>query len=60
MSGIKIEKMRKFGISEFSTKPTNFYNPDVIVPKKNWRNIMFNYGDFAIIRGKNIGVWSRN
>ncbi len=23
--------MRKFGISEFSTKPTNFYNLDVII-----------------------------
>jgi len=25
------ETMRKFGISEFSTKPTNFYNLDVII-----------------------------
>ena len=23
--------MRKFGISEFSTKPTNFYNLDMII-----------------------------
>lgn len=23
--------MRKFGISEFSTKPTNFYNLDVVI-----------------------------
>lgn len=27
----KDEVMRKFGISEFSTKPTNFYNLDVII-----------------------------
>lgn len=27
----KTEVMRKFGISEFSTKPTNFYNLDVII-----------------------------
>jgi len=25
------EVMRKIGISEFSTKPTNFYNLDVII-----------------------------
>lgn len=27
----EIDTMRKFGISEFSTKPTNFYNLDVII-----------------------------
>ena len=27
----KESTMRKFGISEFSTKPTNFYNLDVII-----------------------------
>lgn len=27
----KDSTMRKFGISEFSTKPTNFYNLDVII-----------------------------
>ena len=36
--------MRKFGISEFSTKPTNFYNLDVIISvgyrvKRNLINI---------------------
>ncbi len=25
------EKMRKFGRTEFSTKPTNFYNLDVVL-----------------------------
>ena len=25
------QTMRKFGISEFSTKPTNYYNLDVII-----------------------------
>lgn len=28
---LEAEVMRKFGISEFSTKPTNFYNLDVII-----------------------------
>lgn len=28
---VEAEVMRKFGISEFSTKPTNFYNLDVII-----------------------------
>ena len=28
---IEIETMRKFGNSEFSTKPTNYYNLDVII-----------------------------
>ena len=28
---LETEVMRKFGISEFSTKPTNFYNLDVII-----------------------------
>lgn len=28
---IESETMRKFGISEFSTKPTNYYNLDVII-----------------------------
>lgn len=28
---VKATSMRKFGISEFSTKPTNFYNLDVII-----------------------------
>ena len=27
----KVSCMRKFGISEFSTKPTNFYNLDAII-----------------------------
>ena len=27
----KVSSMRKFGISEFSTKPTNFYNLDAII-----------------------------
>ena len=28
---ISNKTMRKFGISEFSTKPTNFYNLDIII-----------------------------
>jgi len=28
---VETQVMRKFGISEFSTKPTNFYNLDVII-----------------------------
>lgn len=28
---VEYESMRKFGNSEFSTKPTNFYNLDVII-----------------------------
>ena len=28
---VEFDTMRKFGISEFSTKPTNFYNLDVII-----------------------------
>ncbi len=28
---VEADVMRKFGISEFSTKPTNFYNLDVII-----------------------------
>ena len=28
---LEIDTMRKFGISEFSTKPTNYYNLDVII-----------------------------
>lgn len=27
----KVSTMRKFGISEFSTKPTNYYNLDVVI-----------------------------
>jgi hypothetical protein len=28
---LELETMRKFGISEFSTKPTNYYNLDIII-----------------------------
>ena len=27
------DALRKIGISDFSTKPTNYYNLDVIIPK---------------------------
>jgi len=28
---LEVNTMRKFGISEFSTKPTNFYNLELII-----------------------------
>ena len=46
--------MRKFGISEFSTKPTNFYNLDVVISVgyrvKSQRGVQFRIWASAIIK----------
>ncbi len=46
--------MRKFGISEFSTKPTNFYNLDVVISivyrVKSRRGIQFRIWAAEIIK----------
>lgn len=50
----KENTMRKFGISEFSTKPTNFYNLDVVISVgyrvKSQRGVQFRIWASNIIK----------
>lgn len=51
---VESETMRKFGISEFSTKPTNFYNLDVIISVgyrvKSQRGVQFRIWATGILK----------
>lgn len=51
---VENETMRKFGISEFSTKPTNFYNLDVIISVgyrvKSQRGVQFRIWATGILK----------
>ena len=50
----KENTMRKFGVSEFSTKPTNFYNLDVVISVgyrvKSQRGVQFRIWASNIIK----------
>lgn len=50
----KVYTMRKFGVSEFSTKPTNFYNLDVVISVgyrvKSKRGVQFRIWASGIIK----------
>ena len=51
---VEASTMRKFGISEFSTKPTNFYNLDVVISVgyrvKSQRGVQFRIWASGIIK----------
>lgn len=51
---VETSTMRKFGISEFSTKPTNFYNLDVVISVgyrvKSQRGVQFRIWASGIIK----------
>ena len=51
---VEVSTMRKFGISEFSTKPTNFYNLDVVISVgyrvKSQRGVQFRIWASGIIK----------
>lgn len=51
---VESDTMRKFGISEFSTKPTNFYNLDVVISVgyrvKSQRGVQFRIWASGIIK----------
>ena len=51
---VESSTMRKFGISEFSTKPTNFYNLDVVISVgyrvKSQRGVQFRIWASGIIK----------
>ena len=63
---VESSTMRKFGISEFSTKPTNFYNLDVVISVgyrvKSQRGVQFRIWASEIIKEymkKNFEQWDR-
>ena len=54
---LEVNTMRKFGNSEFSTKPTNFYNLELIITEATeleWRHTKINADELEV--GDNISI----